>query len=63
MEYHPEAAPAAMPPPTRLSGSNPELLAHNVGTEGVKDTNLKMYHVMSVKQTLREDLAETRLSV
>ena len=53
-----QAAPAAMPPPTRLSGSNPEPLAHNVGTEGVKDANLKMYHVMSVKQTLREDLAE-----
>ena len=31
MEYHAEAAPAAMPPPTPLSGSNPELLAHNVG--------------------------------
>ena len=53
-----QAAPAAMPPPTRLSGSNPEPLVHNVGTEGVKDANLKMYHVMSVKQTLREDLAE-----
>ena len=24
----------------------------------LKDTSLKMYHVMSVKQTLREDLAE-----
>ena len=24
----------------------------------VKDANLKMYHVMSVKQSLREDLAE-----
>ena len=58
VDYHPEAASAAMPPPTRLSGSNPELLLHNVGTEGVKDTNLKMYHVMSVKQTLRENLAE-----
>ena len=58
MEYRPEATPAAMPPPTRLSGSNPELLVHNVGTEGAKDANLKMYHVMSVKQTLREDLAE-----
>ena len=36
MECPSEAAPAAMPPPTRLSGLNPELLAHNVGTEGVK---------------------------
>ena len=53
-----QAAPAAMPPPTRLSGSNPEPLVHNVGTEGMKDANLKMYHVVSVKQTLREDLAE-----
>ena len=35
-----------------------ELAIHSVGTEGVKNTNLKMYHVMSVKQTLREDLAE-----
>ena len=52
------AAPAAMSPPTRLSGLKPELSANNVGTVGGKDANLKMYHVMSVKQTLREDLAE-----
>ena len=26
--------------------------------DAVKTANLKMYHVMSVKQTLREDLAE-----
>ena len=53
-----QAAIAAMPPPTRLSILNSELAVHNVGIEGVKNTNLKMYHVMSVKQTLREDLAE-----
>ena len=53
-----EAAPAAMPPPTRLSGPMPEPLANSVGVEGAKDANLKMHHVMSVKQTLREDLAE-----
>ena len=53
-----EAAPAAMPPPTRLTGSKLEPLVHSVGTEGARDANLKMYHVMSVKQTLREDLAE-----
>ena len=53
-----QAASAAMPPPTRLSILNSELAVHNVGTKGVKDTNLKMDHVMSVKQTLREDLAE-----
>ena len=53
-----QAAPAAMPPPTRLSGSIPGSLVHNVGTEGVKDSNLKVYSVMSVKQALQEDLAE-----
>ena len=47
-----------MPPPTRLSGLKSELFANSVGTKGVKDANLKMYHVMSDKQTLREDLAE-----
>ena len=57
-----QAASAAMPPPTRLSLLNHELAIHSVGTQGLKDAvknaNLKMYHVMSVKQTLREDLAE-----
>ena len=53
-----QAAIAVMPPPTRLSHLSPELAVHSVGIEGVKNTNLKMYHVMSVKQTLREDLAE-----
>ena len=51
-----------MPPPTRLSLLNHELAVHSVGSqrmkEAVKNANLKMYHVMSVKQTLREDLAE-----
>ena len=58
IDSQPEAAPAAMPPPTRLSGTMPELLANSVRVEGTKDANLKTYHVMSVKQTLREDLAE-----
>ena len=53
-----QAAVAAMPPPTRLSPLSSELASHSVGIEGVKNNNLKMYHVMSVKQTLREDLAE-----
>ena len=51
-------APTSMPPPTCLiKGKRAEALsqAHAVA---LKDTNLKMYHVMSVKQTLREDLAE-----
>ena len=62
VDTHSQAASAAMPPPTRLSPLNPELAIHSVGTQGMKDVvknaNLKMYHVMSVKQTLREDLAE-----
>ena len=57
-----QAAVAAMPPPTRLSLLNHELAVHSVGSqrmkEAVNNANLKMYHVMSVKQTLREDLAE-----
>ena len=53
-----QAAIAAMPPPTSLSIANSELAVHSVGIEGAKNANLKMYHVMSVKQTLREDLAE-----
>ena len=47
-----KAGPAAMPPPTRLSGFDPEPVINNVGMTGGKDANLKMYHVMSVKQTL-----------
>ena len=51
-------APASMPPPTCLiKGKRAEALsqAHAIA---LKDASLKMYHVMSVKQTLREDLAE-----
>ena len=32
--------------------------ANNSSVAVVKDANLKMYHVMSVKKSLREDLAE-----
>ena len=53
-----QAAIAAMPPPTRLSSLKSGHAINSVGVKGAKDTNLKMYHVMSVKQTLREDLAE-----
>ena len=49
-----QAANAAMPPPTRLSSLSSELAVHNVGIEGVKDTNLKLYHVTSVRQNLAE---------
>ena len=62
VDAHTQAASAAMPPPSRLSLLNSELAIHSVGSQGLKDAvknaNLKMYHVMSVKQTLREDLAE-----
>ena len=51
-------APASMPPPTcLLKGKEAEALSQ-VHAVAVKDPSLKMYHVMSVKQTLREDLAE-----
>ena len=51
-------APASMPPPTcLLKGKEAEALSQ-VHAVALKDPSLKMYHVMSVKQTLREDLAE-----
>ena len=51
-------APASMPPPTcLLKGKKAEALSQ-VHAVALKDPGLKMYHVMSVKQTLREDLAE-----
>ena len=51
-------APASMPPPTcLLKGKEAEAL-NQVHAVALKDTSLKVYHVMSVKQTLREDLAE-----
>ena len=47
-----------MPPPTcLLKGKEAEALSQ-VHAVALKDPSLKMYHVMSVKQTLREDLAE-----
>ena len=57
---NPLAAPASMPPPTCLvEGKRAEALTlSQVHAIALKDTSLKMYHVMSVKQTLREDLAE-----
>ena len=54
----PLVAPASMPPPTCLvKGKTTEAL-NQVHAVVQKDTSLKLYHVMSVKQTLREDLAE-----
>ena len=46
-----------MPPSTILAQHLTEVSA-NSAVAAVKDATLKMYHVMSVKQSLREDLAE-----
>ena len=35
-----------------------DVTANSSAVAVVKDSNLRMYHVMSVKQSLREDLAE-----
>ena len=51
IDTSPQAAIAAMPPPTTLSLLRNELAVHSVGSQGMKDAvknaNLKMYHVMS----------------
>ena len=47
-----------MPPSTILARHLTEVSANNSEIAVVKDTKLKMCHVMSVKQSLREDLAE-----
>ena len=53
---NPLVAPASMPPPTCLiKGKRAEALSQ-VHAVAMKDTSLKLYHVMSVKQTLREDI-------
>ena len=49
--------PAGLPPPTVLARHLADVSANN-SSVAVKDANLKMHHVMSVKQSLREDLAE-----
>ena len=48
--------PAGMPPSTILAKRLTEVSANNSEIAVVKDSNLKMYHAMFVKQTLREDL-------
>ena len=47
-----------MPPPTCLAQSGKREIVGQAHAVAPKDPSLKMYHVMSVKQTLREDLAE-----
>ena len=55
---HSSAVPATMPPPTRLTEGAQRKVGSQVHAVAPKDSSLKLYHVMSVKQTLREDLAE-----
>ena len=50
--------PAGMPPATLLARHLFDVKTSNSAMAVVKDSDLKMYHVMSVKQSLREDLAE-----
>ena len=54
---HSVATPASMPPPTCLAKSGKREIVGQVHAVAPKDPSLKMYLVMSVKQTLREDLA------
>ena len=51
-------ARAGLPPATLLARHLSEVTANSSAVAVVKDSNLKMYHVMSVKQSPREDLAE-----
>ena len=55
---HSLAIPASMPPPTCLARGGKGEAVSQMHAVAPKDPSLKMYHVMSVKQTLREDLAE-----
>ena len=57
-EAHSSAVPATMPPPTRLAEGAQRKVDAQVHAVAPRDSSLKLYHVMSVKQTLREDLAE-----
>ena len=50
--------PAGMPPSTVLAQHIAEMSANDASVAIVRDADLKMYHIMSVKQSLREDLAE-----
>ena len=49
------ATPAGMPPSTVLARHLTEVSVNNAEIAVVRDANLKINHVMSVKQTLRED--------
>ena len=49
---------ARLPPSTILARHLTDVTANSSAIGVVKDSSLKLYHVMSVKQSLREDLAE-----
>ena len=50
--------PAGLPPETLLARHVHEVKISNSAVAVVQSSDLKMYRVMSVKQSLREDLAE-----
>ena len=50
--------PAGLPPATLLAQRLSDVTANSSAVAEVRDSNLKLYHVMSVEQSLREDLAE-----
>ena len=50
--------PASLPPATELARHLADVSANSSAVAVVKDSSLELYHVMSVKQSLREDLAE-----
>ena len=49
---------AGLPPEARLTQHVEEITSNNSHVAVIRDPNLKMYSVMSVKQSSREDLAE-----
>ena len=51
-------APAGLPPETVLAKHTSAVAANSSTVAVVKDSNFKMYHVMFVTPSLREDLAE-----
>ena len=50
--------PAGLPPATLLARHLSDVTVNSSIVVVVKDSDLKMYHVMSVKQSLQEDLSE-----
>ena len=55
--------PAALPQATLLARHLSDVAANSSAVAVIKNSDLKMYHVMSVKQSLCEDIAEHFLPV